>query len=136
LCNDYTKRPDETASLVGMITNRSASLEISQVNGWSLTDLFTRSVPKPTTAGLPTVIEVRNKPCDGMNSPTIQSEMQMSNTILGDNNDGRCGVEANQQTSAIKSPLSSIKTVATKLSDGGRKMGLDLFMIGQALHRL
>jgi hypothetical protein len=41
-------------------------------------------------------------------------------------------VEANQPTSAIKSPLSSIKTVATKLSDGGRKMGLDLFMIGQA----
>ena len=67
-----------------------------------------------------------------MNSPAIQSVMQMPNTILGDNNHGRFGAEANQQTSAIKSPLSSFKTVATKLSDGGRKMGLDLFIIGQA----
>ena len=67
-----------------------------------------------------------------MNSPAIQSVMQMPNTSLGDNNHGRFGVAAIEQTSAIKSPLSSFKNVATKLSDGGRKIGLDLFMIGQA----
>jgi hypothetical protein len=87
---------------------------------------------KPTTAGLLTAIEVRNQPCDGMNSPAIQSVMQIPDTILGDKNHGRFGVEANQQTSAIKSPLGSFKTVATKFSDGGREMGLDLFIIGQA----
>jgi hypothetical protein len=115
-----------------MITNRSVSWESSRVNVWPLSTIPRRLMAKPTIAGLPTVIEVRNKPCDGMNSPAIQSVMQIPNTILGDNNHGRFGVEANQQTSAIKSPLSSFKTVATKLSDGGRKMGLDLFMIGQA----
>jgi hypothetical protein len=87
---------------------------------------------KPTTAGLPTVIEVRNKPCYDEDSPAIQSVMPMPNSILGDNNHGRFGVEPNQQTSAIKSALSSFKTVATKPSDGGRRMGLDLLMIGQA----
>jgi hypothetical protein len=115
-----------------MITNRSVSLESGRVNVWLLKAIPRRFMAKPTTAGLLTAIEVRNKPCDGMNSPAIQSVMQMPNTILGDNNHGRFGVEANQQTSAIKSPLSSFKTVATKLSDGGRKMGLNLFMIGQA----
>src|ERR1022692_541671 len=115
-----------------MITNRSVSLESGRVNVWPLKAIPRRFMAKPTTAGLLTAIEVRNQPCDGMNSPAIQSVMQIPDTILGDKNHGRFGVEANQQTSAIKSPLGSFKTVATKFSDGGREMGLDLFIIGQA----
>jgi hypothetical protein len=34
LCKDYTKRPNEVASLIGMITNQSASPENSLLNGW------------------------------------------------------------------------------------------------------
>jgi hypothetical protein len=40
LCNDYTKRTGEAASLVGMKRNQSAFSEASRVNIWRLCGLY------------------------------------------------------------------------------------------------
>jgi hypothetical protein len=86
----------------------------------------------PLTIELRNTIEARNKLCDGMNSPAIESVMQMSDMISGNQNLGRFGMEDFQQTSTIKSPLSSFKPSATNFFSVGCKMFLNPFNTEEA----
>jgi len=86
----------------------------------------------PLTIELRNTIEARNKLCDGMNSPAIESVMQMSDMISGNQNLGRFAMEDFQQTSTIKSPLSSFKPSATNFFSVGCKMFLNPFNTEEA----
>jgi hypothetical protein len=98
-----------------MITNQSASLEISRVNAWSPRGLPCCLMLTPTTAELLNAIQVLNKLGERINTSAFNSVLQLSETNLGNHNAGQIGVTAIEQ-------ISRIKIVAGQLENWGNEL--------------